>query len=52
MAQFDFPRLKASKSRKQILKFSFEPKNERKYFSISALGQIKKRIQIIILDDK
>ena len=35
---------------------SFEPKNERKYFCISALpskiGQIKKRMQIIILEDK
>ena len=30
--------------RKQILKFSFEPKNEQKYFCISALGQIKKMI--------
>ena len=34
------------KSRKQILRFSFEPKNELKYFCISALaskiGQIKK----------
>ena len=29
--------LKVSKSQKQILKFSFEPKNERKYFCISAL---------------
>ena len=38
--------LKVSKSRKQILKFSFAPKNEQKYFHISALaykrGQIKK----------
>ena len=38
--------LKVSKSQKQILKFSFEPKTERKYFCISALaskiGQIKK----------
>ena len=35
--------LKVSQSRKQILKFSFEPKNEQKYFCISAhfreLGQ-------------
>ena len=30
--------LKVSKSRKQILKFSFEPKNKRKYFCISALA--------------
>ena len=29
------------KSRKQILKFSIEPKIERKYFSISALGGIQ-----------
>ena len=29
---------KVSKSRKQILKFSFEPKNEQKYFCISALA--------------
>ena len=39
-------KLKVSKSRKQILKFSFEPKNERKYFCISAIaskmGQIIK----------
>ena len=38
--------LKVSKSRKQILKFSFEPKSERKHFCISALaskvGQIIK----------
>ena len=38
--------LKISKSQKQILKFSFEPKIEGKYFCISALasimGQIKK----------
>jgi hypothetical protein len=38
--------LKVSKSQKQVLKFSFEPKNERKYFCNSALvskmGQIKK----------
>ena len=38
--------IKVSKSRKQILKFSFELKNERKYFCISALaskmGQIIK----------
>ena len=43
-----FAQLKVSKSRKQILKFSFEPKNERKYFCISALaskmGQIIKII--------
>ena len=30
--------LKVSKSPKQIVKFSFEPKNERKYFCISALA--------------
>ena len=30
--------LKVSKSRKQILKFSFEPKIERKYFCISVLA--------------
>ena len=38
--------LKVSKSQKQILKFPFEAKNERKYFCISALasesGQTKK----------
>ena len=37
---------KVGKSRKQILKFSFEPKTERKYFCIFALasksGRIKK----------
>ena len=42
--------LKVSKSQKQILKFSFEPKNERKYFCIFALasksGRIKK-IQVL-----
>ena len=31
-----FPRV--SKSRKQIFNFSFEPKNKRNYFCISALG--------------
>ena len=40
--------LKVSQSRKQILKFLFEPKKERKYFFISALaskmGQIIKTI--------
>ena len=30
--------LKVSKSRKQILKVSFEPKNKQKYFRISALA--------------
>ena len=30
--------LKVSKFRKQILKFSFAPKKERKYFCISALA--------------
>ena len=30
--------VKVSYSRKQILKFSFEPKMERKYFCISALA--------------
>ena len=39
---------KVSKSQKQILKFSFEPKTEQKYFCIFALaskmGQIKKMI--------
>ena len=38
--------LKVSKSLKQILKFSSEPKNEQEYFCISAIasksGQIKK----------
>ena len=38
--------LKVSKFRKQIFLFSFEPKNERNYYLISALdckmGQIKK----------
>ena len=32
------PCLKVSKSGKHILKFSFEPKTERKYFCISALA--------------
>ena len=46
--QMSFPNtyVKVSKSQKQILKFSFEPKNERQYFCISALaskmGQIIK----------
>ena len=44
--------LKVSWSRKQILKFSFEPKIERKYFCISALALYKinriKKMQIII----
>ena len=38
------PQLKVSKSRKQILKFSFEPKNEQKYFCISALASKSGRI--------
>ena len=33
--------IKVSKSWKQILKFSLEPKNERKYFCISALASKK-----------
>ena len=37
--------LKVSKSRKQILKFSFAPKNERKYFCISALAYKKRSNQ-------
>ena len=37
--------LKVSKSRKQILKFSFEPKNQRKYFCISALAYKKRSNQ-------
>ena len=32
--------VKVSKSRKQILKFLFEPKDERKYFCISALKKL------------
>ena len=39
------PILKVSKSRKQISKFSFEPKNERKYFCISALASRKRSNQ-------
>ena len=31
-------RLKVSKHQRQILKFSFEPKTEQKYFCISALA--------------
>ena len=38
-------RLKVSKSQKQILKFSFEPKNEQKYFCISALASKKRSNQ-------
>ena len=37
--------LKVSKSRKQILKFSFEPKNRIKYFCISALASTKRSNQ-------
>ena len=37
--------LKVSKFRKQILKFSFAPKNERKYFCISALAYKKRSNQ-------
>ena len=37
--------LKVSKSRKQILKFSFEPENERIYFCISALAYKKRSNQ-------
>ena len=37
--------LKVSKSRKQILKFSLEPKNERKYFCISDLVYKKRSNQ-------
>ena len=49
--------VKVSKSRKQILKFSLEPKIERKYFfhfCPSSLKWVKpkKGMQIIILDDK
>ena len=33
---------KYSKSRKQILKFSLEPKNEQKYFCISDLASKKR----------
>ena len=46
--------LEVSKSRKQILKFSFELKNEGIFFlpQLSKIGQIKKQMQIIILDDK
>ena len=38
MNSFQVPVLKVSKSQKQIIKFSFEQKNERKYFCISALA--------------
>ena len=37
--------LKVKKSQKQILKFSFAPKNERKYFSTSALAYKKRSNQ-------
>ena len=37
--------LKVSKSRKQILKFSFAPKNNRKCFCISALASKKRSNQ-------
>ena len=37
--------VKVSKFRKQILKFSFAPKNERKYFCISALASKKRSNQ-------
>ena len=49
--------LNVSKSQKQILKFSFEPKVERKYilyFCPSSLQWVKSKnkMQFIILDDK
>ena len=31
---------------------SFEPNNERKYVYLSKIGKIKKRMQIIVLEDK
>ena len=37
--------MKVSKSRKQFLKFSFEPKNEQKYFCTSALASKKRSNQ-------
>ena len=37
--------LKVSRSRKQILKFSLEPKNEQKYFCISGLASKKRSNQ-------
>ena len=47
--------LKVGQSRKQISKFSFEPKTHRKHFWISALaskmGQMKKQRPTIMLDD-
>ena len=51
------PLLKVSKSRKQILKFSFEPKTNKNIFVVlpylSKMGQMKnKQMQIIILDDR
>ena len=46
--------LKVSQSRKQILNLSFEPKNQRKYFCISALasksGRIKKKQDQYVYD--
>ena len=48
--------LKVRFFRKQILKFSFEPEIERKYFFTSALGlqngSNQKRMQIVISYDK
>ena len=43
-------KLKVSKSRKQILKFSLEPKNERKYFCNSALASKMGQIIKIMTD--
>ena len=37
--------IEISKSQKQILKFSFEPKNKQKYFCISALASKKRSNQ-------
>ena len=37
--------VKVSKSQKKILIFSFEPKNEQKYFCISALAYKKRSNQ-------
>ena len=38
-------RLKVSKSQKQILKFSLEPKTEQKYFCISGIASKKRSNQ-------
>ena len=48
--QHEVNKVKVNKSRKQILKFSFDPKNI--FVFLSKMGQIKKQRQTIILDHR